>query len=445
MDEEYQLELVLGAVLILGGLAALTYSCSCRRHQRHVRIEGSDVSEMEDVKEGPAQKPHILKRLAAPSVISLGTILIAVGMVKRMEPSRPAILPPLPPSFHSSAPPTTPPIPPPPRRVPLIIDTDMAFDVDDVGAVCAAHALADLGEAEILLIVHDAGLFEGIGAVATLNTYYGRAQTPLGAFKGRFGDNVRGPYVHDLVTHFPSLHKNYSKVLGCGEAYRKALSQAGDSSVAIAAIGFTTCLRELLASAADSYSPLSGYDLVAQKVDRIVFQGGWYAPLHPDGHETFNWDCGRGWGFHPEDDGCTWAAQYVLEHMPPNVRLIFSDVGDEVYHGGGLTTCAGHESPCRQAYVDYLGPHGSRPSWDPVVVVLAVRGPTALHGSLTDVGWHNRADGLGANFWAPTRRNNTRESVFILNGVYPGWRLSRAAVGMTLENLLCTKPVARGP
>jgi len=37
--------------------------------------------------------------------------------------------------------------------VKLVIDTDMDFDVDDVGALCAAHALETLGEAQIMAIV----------------------------------------------------------------------------------------------------------------------------------------------------------------------------------------------------------------------------------------------------------------------------------------------------
>ena len=68
--------------------------------------------------------------------------------------------------------------------VPLIIDTDMAFDVDDVGAVCAANALMDRGEADIIAIVHNTGYPKGIAAVAALNKWYGREDIPLGAFKG---------------------------------------------------------------------------------------------------------------------------------------------------------------------------------------------------------------------------------------------------------------------
>ena len=37
--------------------------------------------------------------------------------------------------------------------VKVIFDTDMANDCDDAGALAVLHALADLGEAEILAIV----------------------------------------------------------------------------------------------------------------------------------------------------------------------------------------------------------------------------------------------------------------------------------------------------
>ena len=67
--------------------------------------------------------------------------------------------------------------------VQLIIDTDMDFDVDDVGAVCVANAMADRGEAELLAVVHDMGYPRGVAAPSVLNHYYGRDSVPLGAFK----------------------------------------------------------------------------------------------------------------------------------------------------------------------------------------------------------------------------------------------------------------------
>ena len=67
--------------------------------------------------------------------------------------------------------------------VPLIIDTDASFDVDDVVAVCMALALMDRGETDIKAIVHDAGIPEGIGAMSVLSHYYGHDDILLGAYK----------------------------------------------------------------------------------------------------------------------------------------------------------------------------------------------------------------------------------------------------------------------
>ena len=61
--------------------------------------------------------------------------------------------------------------------------------------------------------------------------------------------------------------------------------------------GFPTNIRNLLESQADDISPLNGYDLVAAKVKEVVWQGGWYPPIHGWGAATFNWACGSGMRF----------------------------------------------------------------------------------------------------------------------------------------------------
>eukprot|EP00966_Prymnesium_polylepis_P238622 5518467-Prymnesium_polylepis.1 len=60
----------------------------------------------------------------------------------------------------------------------------MSIDVDDVGALCVAHALEDLGEARILAVLHNTGLDEGVGAVSVINHFYGRDHIPIGAYRG---------------------------------------------------------------------------------------------------------------------------------------------------------------------------------------------------------------------------------------------------------------------
>jgi hypothetical protein len=138
---------------------------------------------------------EMLRRVASPVAFCVGVLLIVNGIADNNidSPMLWFAPPSLPPGLPMPASPTlSPPSTPRPEPVPLIIDTDMSFDVDDVGAVCVAHALADRGEAALLAIVHDSGIFEGIGAVAAINEYYGR-RTKLGAYKGIFGSDISGP------------------------------------------------------------------------------------------------------------------------------------------------------------------------------------------------------------------------------------------------------------
>ena len=159
-------------------------------------------------------------------------------------------------------------------------------------------------------------------------------------------------------------------MLSAVDAYRKVLSEAADHSVVISAIGFATNLRDLLQSEADEYSSLSGYDLVAAKVKTVVWQGGWYPPMHGWGAHTYNWDCGQ--GFY-NTDGCNGASEYAVNNMPPSVEMVYSDVGDEVITGRRLSYCASERNPCRAALEDQQGFGNGRCSWDPVVTLRAVR------------------------------------------------------------------------
>lgn len=161
----------------------------------------------------------------------------------------------------------------------------MSIDVDDVGALCAAHALSDLGEAEILAVIHDTGFEHGVGALSVINDYYGRPDIPIGAYRGRIGspkvirrpkwtNRGRGWYVDHLLSEFDSRIRNASQTSDALQLYRRVLSEADDNSITIVAIGFATTLLEVLQSAPDSFSPLKGRWLMAKKVKQLVFMGG---------------------------------------------------------------------------------------------------------------------------------------------------------------------------
>ena len=168
---------------------------------------------------------------------------------------------------------------------PLIIDTDMSGDVDDVGAVCVAHALMARGEAELLAVVHNTGIHEGVGAISAINSYYGK-HVPIGAYKGQFDIGMIGPYVADLAHNFPTRVQRASQVPDAVDVYRRALAGAEPHSVWISSIGFPTNLEALLRSGADAASPLNGTELVAAKVAGMAVMGGTFP--RSNGHPNHN-------------------------------------------------------------------------------------------------------------------------------------------------------------
>ena len=332
-----------------------------------------------------------------------------------------------------------------PAGVPLIIDTDASFDVDDVVAICMAHALMDRGEVDIKAIVHDAGIPEGIGAISVLNTFYGRENIPLGAYKGDFGrtpngdDWVRGWYVDDLVDNYPSPVKGSWQVPDAVEVYRMVLASAEDRSIVISSIGFVTNIADLLRSGPDNYSELNGYDLVEAKVKTIVWQGGWYPPMHGFGAETYNWDCGR--GFY-DTNGCDGESGYAVNNMPPSVEMVYSDIGDEVYTGGRLSDCAGDENPCRAAMIDQQGWGNARCSWDGVVTLRAIRG-TASSCWAEDAGEGGKAtvNDRGGNDWDDNAPGYNQKWM-VLDGAWDGnngaVQNARYSLEDEIDSLLCS-------
>jgi hypothetical protein len=171
-----------------------------------------------------------------------------------------------------------------PTPVKLIIDTDIGgggcHDVDDVGAICIANALADNGEAELLAVVQNTQPPACAGTISVLNSHYGRgASVPIGAYQKADGippgppgvNPALGPcqplpYVPLLTEHFASPIKNTSEVPSSVDVYRAVLAAQPERSVAISSIGLATNLAALLRSGPDRFSALTGRELLARKV-----------------------------------------------------------------------------------------------------------------------------------------------------------------------------------
>ncbi|HZG54917.1 PA14 domain-containing protein [Paenibacillus sp.] len=239
--------------------------------------------------------------------------------------------------------------------VPLILDTDILDDVDDVGAIALAHALQDKGEANILGVVVDTNHLKSAYCVDALNTYFGNPNIPVGikypsssANTNRYPDNCAG-FPQDLSS---------TTVQEGWKLYRQLLANPNYDDVVIVSLGFMNQLSALLNSGPDTISPLTGAQLVAQKVKELVVMGGTY----PNGADYFN--------FYYDKT----SAKNVIDNWPG--RIVFSGEGANVGTGWQLDHSP-DTSPVKKAFRDFLGcdasPSCTRPSWDEVAVYAAVR------------------------------------------------------------------------
>ena len=154
---------------------------------------------------------------------------------------------------------------PAPPPVPVVFDTDMDTDCDDVGALAVLHALADLGECEILATPVSSRFAYSAPCTAAINAYYGRGALPVGAPKGDGANVNRGSrYAKQIAEAFPGRFETNADAPDAVAVYRRVLAARPDAAadpaggVVVVTVGYLTNLRDLLASGPDEASPLTG-------------------------------------------------------------------------------------------------------------------------------------------------------------------------------------------
>ena len=287
--------------------------------------------------------------------------------------------------------------------------------------------MADNGECEIIAVGHTNGFVKGIGGVSTLMHFHQRDNVPLGSYKGEWARNPTAgkgsadSYLSDLVNNYPAPVQDSSKVPTAVEVYRKVLAASPDNSVHIASIGITTNMRDLILSQPDSYSPLNGTELVAQKVNLIVWMDGMY-----------NFGCAQAAtdDWLGPDTGCRGSAMAAVMNWPGNVKQIFSGVGGDVLHGSWLDECSQDGNPFRQAFDDWGADKTGRSSWDPIAVMIAVRGAEGIHCVETDQGGYMTVNEAGEETWHDSVGHNQSRISFANITL-------RSSISFELNQLLC--------
>jgi inosine-uridine nucleoside N-ribohydrolase len=251
--------------------------------------------------------------------------------------------------------------------VPLIFDTDIGNDVDDVLALGMIHALQSRGVCDLIAVTvtkdHElAGPF-----VDAVNTFYGRPKIPIGVVRngatreeGKFlgmvrdGDGLR--YPHTL--------KRSADAPDAVALLRKVLAAQPDGSVVIVQVGFATNLARLLASPADKASPLTGKELAAKKVKLVsAMFGAFKSNGEVNSHREYNVveDLPAAKAF-----AADWPTPVVFSGFEVGAAVTYPAVSIEKDFGYAK------DHPLAEAYRRYSPPPHDRPCWDLTSVLYAV-------------------------------------------------------------------------
>ena len=176
-------------------------------------------------------------------------------------------------------------------------------------------------------------------------------------------------------------------------------------------------MAEFRLSGGDEYSPLSGCDLVAKKVKRVVSMAG----LFPEGKE-FNVYCD------------TPASRVVAERWPTEIIFSGFEIGNMIFTGKKLVQMDVEDSPVKDAYSLCFaeGDPNGRMSWDLTAVLVAVKGYEPYYN--VERGTFRVVNDEGANSWTPDGKGKDLRLIE---------KVPAVEMAVLIENYMMHQPVSK--
>jgi hypothetical protein len=234
----------------------------------------------------------------------------------------------------------------------IILDTDMDTDCDDAGALAILHVLEQQGQAETLGVICSSPAEAAVPTIRSINAWYDRPDLPVAGLQATDWSTSELTQYLRLRQEFMTRGVLYNEIIArefddrdqpqleAVPLYRELLAAAPDLSVTICTIGFLTALARVIRSEPDDISPLTGRELVATKVKRLVMET---TALFPAGKDEFNWSMDLP------------SAATVLRELSCTPVIISPLIYTGVYTGKRFLTNAPQDHPVRRAYEINLG------------------------------------------------------------------------------------------
>jgi len=243
----------------------------------------------------------------------------------------------------------------------LIVGSDWWTDCDDAVAMRLFVRAHKAGKINLLGVNIDACAAESVPSLDAFLSSEGLPDLPIGIDREATDASVTLTYQKRLAAMDGSWRSNEEAMDGV-VLYRKLLSEAAEK-VDIAEIGFEQVLADLLDSSADEYTPLTGRELIAEKVGTLWLMAGKW---DEDGGKEYNI---------ANSPRSRIAAACICEKWPTPIVYLGFEVGVSVITGRNLE---GNDI-LKQAMIDH-GSGNGRNSWDPMLAELAISGDAEAMG-----------------------------------------------------------------
>ena len=265
---------------------------------------------------------------------------------------------------------------------PVILETDWYTDCDDVMAARVLCNLHKRGIFQILACMINARFDESVRSLDAFLLDDG-IDVPVGIVQEWVHEKKAEPTYQTRRARMRSKYADNNAAENPLKLYRHLLA-ASPEKVDIISIGFAENLAELLESQPDEFSPLSGAELISQKVSRLWMMAGRFDV--PEGKE-YNLRGSTG-----TSKVITESGSKVCANWPTPITFLGWEIGNAVVSGTHLP----ENDILRMAMVDHGSAKG-RYSWDPMTVLLAAANSPAAAGYTSVRGYVSSAPDTGVN------------------------------------------------